>query len=80
MGHVNINTNFCIAQTSTVRPRAHYTDIISCVIRSSMYDWKETFPVLDEKQMLILFFSRRKPFDFGGNLGHFMLGLRLGEG
>jgi len=31
--------------------------IISWVIRSSMYDWRGTFSVLGEKQLLILFFS-----------------------
>ena len=31
--------------------------IISCVIRSSMYDCKGTFSVLGEKQLSILFFS-----------------------
>ena len=28
--NININVNFCIAQTPTVRPRAHYILIISC--------------------------------------------------
>ena len=56
---ININNNiiFCIAQTPTVRPRAYYIVIISWVIWSSMYDWRGTFSVLDEKQLLILFFS-----------------------
>jgi len=48
---------FSIAQTPTVRPRAHYIVIISCVIRSSMHGWKETFSVLSERQMSIMFFS-----------------------
>ena len=56
--YVNINKNICIPQTPTVRPRAHYIVIIwHCVIWSIMYDWKERFSVLGEKQMLILFFS-----------------------
>jgi len=46
-----------IAQTPTVRPSAHYIVIISCVIRSSMHDWRGTFSVLGEKQLLILFSS-----------------------
>ena len=46
-----------IAQTPTVRPRAHYIVIISCVIRSSMHGWKETFSVVSERQLSIVFFS-----------------------
>jgi len=48
---------FTFPQTPTVRPKAHYVVIISCVIRSSMHGWKETFSVLGERQMSIVFFS-----------------------
>ena len=40
-GNWNINIIFYNAQTHTVRPRAHYMVIISCVIRSSMYTIEE---------------------------------------
>jgi len=53
-------TSCCIAQspqTPTVRPGAHYIVIISCVIQRSMHGWKETFLVLGERQMSIVFFS-----------------------
>ena len=39
--NININIFFYIAQTPTVRPRAHYMVIISGVIRSSMYTIEE---------------------------------------
>jgi len=54
---ISILSFFSIAQTPTVRPRVHYIVIISCVIRSSMNGWKETFSVLGERQMSIVFFS-----------------------
>ena len=63
--NINININFYIAQTPTVRPTAHYIVIISCIIRSSMYDWSGTFSVLGEKQqLLILFFSVQSAVGF----------------
>jgi len=51
---------FSIAQTPTVRPRAHYIVTVlyhACVIRSSMHGWKEAFSVLGEREMSIEFFS-----------------------
>ena len=54
--NINSNVNFCIAQTATVGPMAHFISWL-CVIRSSMYDRNERFSVVCEKQMAILFFS-----------------------
>jgi len=46
---ISISISFSIAQTPTVRPRAHYIVIISCVIRSSVHGWEGTFSVLGER-------------------------------
>jgi len=54
---ISISISFAIAQTPTVRPRAHYIVITSCVIRSSMHGWKKNVSVLGERQMSIVFFS-----------------------
>ena len=60
---ISVSRSFSIAQTPTVRPRAHYIVIISCVIQSRMHGSKETFSVLSERQMTIVFFSVQSAAD-----------------
>ena len=55
--NINIIINFCIAQTPTVRPRAHYIVSISYVLFGAVCTIEEERFVLVEKQLLILFFS-----------------------